>query len=105
MKRTWTIYALIDPDRQIVRYVGFTFGSLNERLRRHISDAPRTSNRKSAWIRGLLRRKLRPGIVALQVGSGPRHCAAEKFWIALFGAAGTELVNSKTGPKGKAHCK
>jgi hypothetical protein len=100
--RKWTIYGLTEPDTKEVRYVGFTFTSVKERLRRHISDsqrnAPNARNRKAGWIRAILRRQRKPGVVVLQVGTG-NHCAAEKFWMSLFAATGASLVNSKTGPK------
>lgn len=100
--RSWTIYGLTDPESKAVKYVGFTFTTARERLRRHISDsqrdAPNARNRKAGWIRAILRRERKPGIVVLQTGTG-NHCAAEKFWMSLFTATGTALVNSKTGPK------
>jgi hypothetical protein len=101
--KKWMVYALADPEDRGVRYVGYTFGTTRDRLRRHVNDSQRkhsaqSRNAKAAWIRGLVRRDKRPVVVVLQEGDGDAYCRWEKFWMGLFLASGARLLNSATGP-------
>ena len=100
----WTIYALLDPDTHVVRYVGYTRQDIAERLKYHLWDArrwrkPHGRTRKAVWIRGLVRRKKAPGMAILQQGVG-EWAASEQLWIATFRAAGVDLLNMTVGGKG-----
>lgn len=99
----WTIYALVDPETKVVRYVGYTHHSVDERLKYHDWDArrkgPHGQTKKAKWLSGLKRRLLKPEVAILQVGQGD-WAAAEQFWIASFENAGTELLNMTVGGRG-----
>lgn len=96
--RQWTIYALIDPRDNAVRYVGWTF-NLQKRLLDHISKAKFQTTHKANWINLLVALNLSPIIAELEIGSGD-WAAAEQKWIAHFLANGAGLTNATMGGEG-----
>lgn len=96
--RQWTIYALIDPRDNAVRYVGWTF-NLQKRLLDHISKAKFQTTHKANWINLLVALNLSPIIAELEIGSGD-WAAAEQKWIAHFLANGADLTNATMGGEG-----
>jgi hypothetical protein len=95
------IYALVEPDTGETRYIGKTMAKANRRINQHIYEArvQKLRNRKSAWIRSLLKRGLRPALVPLETCEGD-GCAEECRHIAAAKAAGTRLTNLTTGGEG-----
>lgn len=95
-----SIYGLIDEFGNI-RYIGKTITSLNRRLVNHIYKAK--SNRCKTicgdWIRELLNKNLKPGIVLLQQTKASWK-RAEKYWIKKLRSEGYSLLNILDGGNG-----
>jgi hypothetical protein len=81
-----TIYALRDPATLEIRYVGQIKGSLNESLRRHISD--KAINAKTEWIRGLKERKSIPLIEEIEKVDPSVANERKQYWIDLYRSQG-----------------
>jgi len=94
------VYGLTDPDSTI-RYVGFSKTGMT-RPRGHASPSNLKPNTpKTRWIRSLLDRGERYGIVVLQeVATDADGYAAEMHWIAQLRNAGVSLTNSTDGGDG-----
>ena len=76
------IYSLSDPETQETRYVGKTKKRLKKRLYEHLTVRnliPRTH--KNCWIKSLLRRKLKPLIILLEVTDENSWKEREIHWI------------------------
>jgi hypothetical protein len=79
---TWTIYLLRDPDDPNVGYVGQTRRKLQTRVRQHMTEAPRTSNRRARWLRTIIGRGLEPSVESLEICSTAIAAnRAEALWI------------------------
>ena len=96
------IYVLVDPRTGLIRYVGKTVRSLDDRLRGHLADAKRRSTRRVArWINTLLRDGLRPEICSIEVvSSGGDWVEREKYYIKLYRDMGNDLTNLSDGGEG-----
>lgn len=94
-----SIYVLIDPRTNEIRYVGQTSGPLVKRLRRHIIDTSDESHR-SHWIRKLKRQGYIPRIELIQVVPISHWTEAEMYWIAHYRSIGCSLVNGTNGGEG-----
>lgn len=94
-----TIYILIDPRTNEVRYVGVTVGSLATRLNVHLQEArnPAKASHKINWIRSLLKKDLRPLIEELEVTPDRSR---EIHWIAFYRSRGVRLTNMTDGGEG-----
>lgn len=98
-----TIYLLLDPRNEAVRYVGVTRHSLSTRLNGHMQEALRTANdsHRVRWVRQLIALGLRPKIVAhCSVLPGAQWQLVEIDAVAYFRAAGAKLVNGTVGGDG-----
>ena len=104
-----SIYSLLDPRDNAIRYVGATSTSLSRRLNRHIDAARNRARRKSKnkapeelsrWILSLLSENLRP--IALPLEVLPKEAApqAEVRWIAEKRRLGCSLLNITIGGPG-----
>lgn len=93
-----TIYALMDPRNDAIRYVGRTTQGLRARLSGHLSGGPFNGRARFDWIRGLAALGLCPKIVPLDViaGSESDWVEAEKRWISKLRAEGVDLLNVET---------
>lgn len=99
--REWAVYALTD-DLGTIRYVGKTF-NIKTRLTAHITRARRTNStlHSSNWIRSLLDRGHRPGIIVLERPETESQCfVREIFWISHYRSIGNDLCNISTGGDG-----
>lgn len=81
------VYGLIDPETGLLRYVGQTIKTAEERLAGHLYTA--SYGRKTHcydWVRSLVKRGLRPKIWVIQKGLQTKEAldAAEIFWINYF---------------------
>lgn len=100
---SWSIYALIDPDAEAIRYVGRTTTSLAKRLRGHIWAATGKHKQRPCafWISTLLRGGRQPAIRLLQVGTDINGSGqAEIDWIAKLKSEGIHLLNATEGGDG-----
>lgn len=90
------IYALSDPGDGLVRYVGWTRGSLESRLRSHLKNP--TNAKMSGWLLAVISAGQFPVISALCFApkGGSRWQFEERRWIAWFRERG-ELLNVQRG--------
>lgn len=94
-----TIYCLIDPRTNEIRYVGKTCSSLKERLRQHLGQSCGNGH-KQAWLQQLKNLKLKPIIETLEIviGSDDKDWQElERFWILYLKFIGGRLVNLDSG--------
>lgn len=92
------IYALIEPDTRLIRYIGKSIRPL-ARLRAHIND--KSICHRTNWIKSLKERGLEPALLIIEeiIGEWPWQ-EAEMFWIAYAKKHGWPLVNSTDGGDG-----
>jgi hypothetical protein len=95
-----SIYGLVDPRTNQLRYVGKTKKSLHKRLKNHVQDARYGFKRHVCnWVGELLRLGLRPEIFVIEEVAGD-WAEAERFWIAYFRSIGAHLTNIAKGGQG-----
>ena len=83
--KNYKIYCLIDPRFGLIRYVGCTARSLNERLAQHYNNKESNCNvDKFEWINELKVINIRPIIAQLQECDEYEYENAEKYWISVF---------------------
>jgi hypothetical protein len=102
LKTEISIYALIDPLTDEIRYVGRTVNKLSRRLGEHINTSLRGKIKNTAkreWIEWLLSQGARPSIKLLEVGNQRNFKELEKKWIAKLRPTG-RLLNIKSGGDG-----
>jgi hypothetical protein len=97
-----TIYALLDPRDESVRYVGATRKRLSQRLRHHEQSRHAAHNTapRYEWLRDLAAAGLRPRIQELEVVPELRKAEAEQRWIEHYRGLGSDLLNVKRGGGG-----
>lgn len=93
----YTIYKLIDPISNEIRYVGLTFNDLKQRLKSHLSDVGKTH--KCNWVRKLKSQGLRPIIESIEenISSYDECCLREIYYIDYYKNIGCDLTNSSSG--------
>jgi len=98
-QRPITIYTLSCPFSGAIKYVGKTVKPLNKRLGDHIGDVKRTVNKRTNWVKSILRRGEKPIIEGIEtVYDGWQD--AEIYWIAQLRAWGFSLKNMTEGGEG-----
>lgn len=97
MEIKYTIYKLIDPITNDVRYIGLTFNSLKQRLKSHCSE--KSKSHKSNWINLLKSKGLKPIIESIEenISSYEYCCEREIYWIEKYKSEGYSLTNMATG--------
>lgn len=103
--RPTTIYALIDPFTEKVRYVGKTVKRVRDRLNGHISEARRAEGRGKAghcqrWLLKLDAAGKKPIISTLMVVESESWAKWEVMFISWFKGMGCDLTNYTTGGEG-----
>jgi hypothetical protein len=90
----YTIYALLDPRNDSIRYVGMSINP-ELRLRAHLTDREATPQ-KRAWLDELIMLNTMPAILLLETNILDKREGREreKFWIQELLEAGEELLNS-----------
>lgn len=91
------IYALCEPETEMVRYVG---KSINPKKRwyKHIKDArDGIPTHKANWIRSLINRGVEPLLKILQISDIDHWSEDEKKWIAEYRVRGLDLTNATDG--------
>lgn len=97
----YKIYTLADPETNIIRYIGKTKESLNNRLSKHINDSKKANNRRCNWIKKLTKAGLKPKIEILETLENNKQCSwAEIYWISQFKTWGFDLINTTEGGEG-----
>lgn len=93
----YTIYKLIDPISDEIRYVGLTFNDLKQRLKSHCSE--KSSSHKSNWIKKLKSFGLKPIIETIEenISSYDEVCNREIYWIDKLKNDGHPLTNMASG--------
>lgn len=92
-----TIYALIDPRNDEIKYIGKT-NNIKKRIREHIRDEE--NNKKYAWIKSLKKIKLQPEVFILEETNLDEANFWEIFWISQCKVWGFELKNMTNGGDG-----
>ncbi len=99
MTKQVKVYALVEPNKGPLRYVGQTTNDLNIRLSQHICAAQRENKTYlHKWINKLLRQELKPNIILLQPNA-ELHISEQK-WIKKLFDAGFRLTNLSDGGDG-----
>lgn len=93
----YTIYKLIDPESNKVRYIGLTFNTLKQRLKSHYNE--NAKSHKCSWIKKLKSKGLKPIIESIEenIGSYEEACEKEIYYIDYYKNNGHELTNQATG--------
>lgn len=93
----YTIYKLIDPNSNEIRYIGLTFNDLKQRLKSHYSE--NSKSHKSNWVKNLKLNGLKPIIEPIEenILSYDEVCEREIYWINKFKSEGHPLTNMDSG--------
>lgn len=89
------IYGLVDPETGKMRYVGKS-NNPKVRYQCHLQDK-NTNPHKTAWIRGLSERGLKPELVILEETTQKQWEERERYWIKRYRDEGAPLVNILEG--------
>ena len=76
-----SIYGLVDPETDEIRYVGKTKQPLNKRLSQHIASQPKHNTYKFNWIAKLKKNNLKPLIILIETCDPENWVEREKYWI------------------------
>lgn len=99
--KDYKIYCLRDPRNNLIRYIGQTTKTLNQRLSSHICLAKKTHTHKNKWILSLLKEGINPKIEHLLSCKSAEECNEnEIFFIKCFKDLGYKLTNSTSGGEG-----
>lgn len=96
----WTIYALCEPDSTIVRYIGKTSQTVEQRISGRMGAARVNTHvhaHRYEWLRSL--GGARPAYIVLEMCDGDEVNEREKQWIA-FGRTLWDLTNGTAGGDG-----
>lgn len=97
--KTYKIYTLNDPKTNIIRYVGQTCYSLEDRLKRHLRA--KDKSHRTNWIKSLKNLNLKPNIILIEENLTKEECnLLEKYYIKTFRELGVNLVNMTDGGEG-----
>jgi hypothetical protein len=90
---TWTIYALIDPRNNLIRYVGRTV-RMKVRLQQHLEEVA-VNPEKTRWLRELKKQGLTPNMEILETleCKGNEAEERERYWIQSLLSKGAPLTN------------
>lgn len=87
-----------------VKYIGFTYTTLENRLKEHIKHSKnlKKHSHKIHWFRSLMSANLTPMLELIETLEGCREDAYEReqYWISHFRSTGSMLVNSTDGGPG-----
>lgn len=90
-----SIYGLVDPRTEQIRYVGKTVEKLRRRLKSHIV-ARNLKYPVNRWVKKLFDAGLRPDIFEIETVDACWQ-DAEQFWISYFRCVGADLLNLAPG--------
>lgn len=93
-----TIYALLDPHNECVRYIGVTKRTPEQRLHSHLKAAKAGSTyRVHNWMRKIV---VKPLLRVIELCDERSWSDAERRWIAHYRSLGCELTNITGGGEG-----
>jgi DNA-binding CsgD family transcriptional regulator len=100
MKTITFIYGLIDPDNNMLRYIGQTKNPV-KRYNEHLykSEIERKNTYKHNWIKYLIKDNKKPIYLELDQVPNEESDYWERFYIAYFKSIGCDLVNGTQGGK------
>jgi group I intron endonuclease len=93
------IYILIDPETNLVRYVGKTT-NIKRRYSQHIYEAKRIKTHKNNWLKYLLDKKLKPEILVIDEIEENEWTQLEQWYIEYYRFLGYILTNGTLGGDG-----
>lgn len=96
-----SIYKLVDPVTEEIRYIGITKRTLRVRLQEHVSDAKAgVHSHLHCWIRTLLCSNVLPTIELIEFASEENWQDRERFWIGHYRDETNLLTNVHHGGTG-----
>lgn len=97
--QTTNIYILIDPETNLIRYVGKA-NNISQRYKAHLNRARKHQIHKARWIAQLRSKGLKPRIEVLDIVFIEEWQFWESFWICQIRSWGFDLVNYTGGGEG-----
>lgn len=97
-KKTY-IYALLDPDTEVVRYVGKS-DNPERRLLRHLGFYEKKETHKTRWLRKLVNEGKRPLLKILEEVSIEEWGDKERYWISMYKENLTNTADGGIGGNG-----
>lgn len=93
-KKLLSIYSLIDPTNNEIKYVGKCGGNLKVRMYQHMYGAKKgKTDKKSEWIRNLINNGLKPKVELIEKIEKDKALEREKYWISKLINDGIDLLN------------
>lgn len=99
----YVIYALIDPNTDEIRYIGYTY-NLRKRYNEHYYPSKLEGNtHKNNWIKSLLKEGKKAKIeIICEYDNADILPQAEKMWISNYRILGCDLTNTTDGGDGQS---
>lgn len=98
--RQVTIYSLIDPRDNVIKYIGKTVKTIEQRLSQHVFQWKRDKgrhNKLNSWIKSLAKLELKPIIEVIDICDESNWKEYERGYIALMKSCGAPLKNQTIG--------
>jgi hypothetical protein len=99
-----SIYTLVDPRTDLVRYVGQT-SNPKVRYRNHLKGNKYRSTHTTNWIQGLLDLGLKPKMIEIDICEIKDIDLTEQNYIKLYKSFGCKLTNHSIGGHSSLGCK
>jgi hypothetical protein len=96
---TTNIYVLVDPQTNLVRYVGKA-NNVPQRYKAHLNIARKHQIHKLNWVNSLKNKGLKPIIEIIDVVPINEWVFWETYWISQFKTWGFDLINYTEGGDG-----
>lgn len=93
------VYALVDPETELIRYIGRTRVGMS-RPQHHFSSALHEKSHKANWIKQLRSRGATYTVIILELCTEEELVAAECRWISHGVEHGWPLTNAISGGEG-----
>jgi len=97
MEKKVKIYAILCPTTKDVKYIGKTFGTLKDRLSKHIYNKKDNSKKKN-WIVEIIKNNIYPEIILIEEVDSILSNITEQKWILYYGI--DNLLNENKGGGG-----
>jgi hypothetical protein len=96
-----SIYRLVDPLTDKVRYVGATSRTVELRLEDHLHNARGKERRHVCnWVRSLLQKGALPRAELIEKAPYEQWAKREAYWVSFYRACGFDLTNLTGGGEG-----